>query len=146
LGAEEATAVPEFPSDEWFKALADRINASEAYREAAATWEGDVAFHIEAEPDRGLPREAWGYLDLWHGECRGGGAVGPQEGSKARYVIRATYSRWRDVLADELDPVRGMIQGKLKVRGHLPTILRYVRAAMELLRCAQEVETTYPEA
>jgi putative sterol carrier protein len=145
LGPEEAV-VPQFPSDEWFKALAERINASEAYRDAAATWEGDVAFHIEAEPDRGFPEAAWGYLDLWHGACRSGGAVGPEEGSKARYVIRATYSRWRDVLADELDPVRGMIQGKLKVRGHLPTILRYVRAAMELLRCAQEVETTYPEA
>ncbi len=137
--------VPQFPSDPWFQALIERINASEPYREAAATWEGDVAFQIEAEPGRGLAETAWGYLDLWHGACRGGGAVTAEEGARAAFVIRASYSRWRDVLADELDPIRAMMQGKLKVRGSLPTILRYVRAALELLRCAQEVETTYAD-
>ena len=45
----------EFPTQEWFRALVDAINGSEAYREAAADWEGDIAFVIEADPDEACP-------------------------------------------------------------------------------------------
>jgi putative sterol carrier protein len=134
-----------FPTDPWFHELVDRINGSEEYREAAADWEGDVAFVIEAEPDRGVPEDVWGYLDLWHGACRGGGVVDAGRGGAARYVIRAPYSRWKEVLRGDLDPVKGMMQGKLRVQGDLPTIVRYVRAANELVHLTGTVETQFPD-
>ena len=134
-----------FPSDPWFKELVERINASAEYREAAATWEGDIAFVIEAEPDKQMPADVWGFLDLWHGECRGGGVIDPEAGAGARYVIRAPYSRWKEVLRGDLDPVKGMMQGKLRVQGDLPTIVRYVRAASELVRLTGTVETEFPD-
>jgi putative sterol carrier protein len=137
--------MPEFPTDPWFKEFVERINASEAYREAAETWEGDVAFLIEAEPDKRVPSDVWGYLDLWHGTCRSGGVVTPDEGEKAAYLIRAPYSRWKEVLLGELDPTRAMMQGKLRVRGDLPTILRYVNAANELVVLTGEVDTIFPD-
>ena len=45
------------------------------------TWEGDVAFVLEAEPDRGVPEDLWAFLDLWHGECRDARMVDPGEGA-----------------------------------------------------------------
>jgi putative sterol carrier protein len=60
-------------------------------------------------------------------------------------VIRAPYSRWKDVLRGDLDPVKGMMQGKLRVQGDLPTIVRYVRAANELVRLTGTVETEFPD-
>ena len=50
-----------FPSEEWISRYRDLINGSEEYREAAQTWEGDIAFFMEAEPDRGVPEDlvAW---------------------------------------------------------------------------------------
>ena len=48
-----------FPSEEWLAGFRDLINASAEYREAAATWEGDIAFVFEAEPDRGVPEDLW---------------------------------------------------------------------------------------
>ncbi len=137
--------MPRFPTDPWFQELIARINGSREYREAAAAWEGDIAFVVEAEPDRGLPKDVWALLDLWHGECRGGGVVDPERGARARYVIRAPYSRWKEVVKGDLDPVRGMMQGKLKVRGDLPTIVRYVRAANELVHLTGEVATEFPD-
>jgi len=134
-----------FPSDPWFHELVNRINGSEEYRDAAADWEGDLAFVIEAEPDRGVPEDVWGYLDLWHGACRGGGLVDPAGGAAARYVIRAPYSRWKEVLRGDLDPVKGMMQGKLRVQGDLPTIVRYVRAANELVHLTGTVDTEFPD-
>jgi putative sterol carrier protein len=132
-----------FPSDDWMSIYEDRINGSSEYREAAATWEGAVAFVFEAEPDRGVPADLWALLDLWHGECRGARMLEPAEGERAPYVIRAPYSRWKEVLRGDLDPVKGMMQGKLKVQGDLAMIVRYVRAANELVNLTTQVPTEF---
>jgi putative sterol carrier protein len=134
-----------FPTEAWFQALVSLINASDEYREAAADWEGDIAFLVEAEPDRGLPADVWGLLDLWHGACRGGGVIDAERGREAAYVLRAPYSRWREVVTGELDPIKAMMQGKLKVQGDLPTIVRQVRAANELVELTQQIPTEFPD-
>jgi putative sterol carrier protein len=134
----------EFPSEEWMSEYVARINASKEYQEAAATWEGDITYVFEAEPDKGVPEDLWAWLDLWHGECRGSRyGVTQEEGEKAKFIIRAPYSRWKEVIRKELDPVKGMMQGKLKLKGDLPTIVRYVKAANELVNLAGSVPTEF---
>jgi putative sterol carrier protein len=137
--------MPMFASQEWFEAFQVEINASDHYREAAADWEGDIAFRIAAEPDRQVPKDLWGYLDLWHGSCRDARVIAPTDAYAAAYTLSAPYSRWKDVVRGELDPIKGMMQGKLRVRGDLPTIVRYVRAANELVRLTGLVETEFPD-
>lgn len=137
--------MPRFPTDPWFQDFIAAINDSERYQETAADWEGDIAFQIEAEPDKGVPETVWAWLDLWHGRCRTGGIVDPETGAACRYVISAPYSRWREVLEGDLDAVRGMMQGKLKVKGDLPTIIRYVNAANELVHLTGTVDTEFPD-
>lgn len=132
-----------FPSDEWLHIYHERINGSPEYREAALTWEGDIAFVFEAEPNKGVAEDLWAWMDLWHGECRSARMVDPAEGETAPYVIRAPYTRWKDVLRGDLDPVKGMMQGKLKLQGDLPTIIRYVRAANELVHLTMSVPTEF---
>jgi putative sterol carrier protein len=136
--------VPLFPSKEWLDAYTQRINGSPEYREAAATWEGDLSYVFEPEPDKGVPEEIWVWLDLWHGQCREARYdLTPEQGEKARFIIRAPYSRWKEVIKKELDPVKGMMQGKLKLRGDLPTIVQYVKAANELVNLAAAVPTEF---
>jgi putative sterol carrier protein len=135
--------VPLFPSAEWVAIYRERINGSAGYREAAATWEGAVAFGFEAEPDRGVPEDLWLVLDLWHGECREARMIDARESELAPYVIRAPYSRWKEVLRGDLDPVKGMMQGKLKLQGDLAMIVRYVRAANELVHLTMQVPTEF---
>ena len=136
--------MPTFPGKEWLDEYVNRINGSAEYREAAATWEGDIAYVFEAEPDKGVPEELWAWLDLWHGECREARyGVSPEEGEKSKFIIRAPYSRWKEVIRKELDPVKGMMQGKLKLKGDLPTIVRYVKAANELVNLAATVPTEF---
>jgi putative sterol carrier protein len=137
--------MPMFASQGWFEAFQVQINASEAYREAAADWEGDIAFRIGAEPDRSVPADLCGYLDLWHGACRDAKAIAPADADAAAYTLSAPYSRWKDVVRGDLDPIKGMMQGKLRVRGDLPTIVRYVRAANELVRLTGLVATEFPD-
>ena len=136
--------MPEFPSEDWLNDYVGLINGSADYKEAAATWEGDITYVFEAEPDKGVPEDLYAWLDLWHGECRGSKfGVPAAEGDAAKFVIRAPYSRWKEVIRKELDPVKGMMQGKLKLKGDLPTIVRYVKAANVLVNLAGSVPTEF---
>ena len=133
-----------FPGKEWLEAYVARINSSKSYAECAATWEGDVTFLFEAEPHLRVPDPIYSWLDLWHGRCRAARYdVPPEEGERAAFVIRAPYSRWKQVIRGELEPVRGMMQGKLKVRGDLRVLVRHVKAADELVRIAGKVPTSF---
>jgi putative sterol carrier protein len=37
-----------------------------------------------------------------------------------------------------------MVTGQLKVKGTLPKIMRYTKAAIELVNCTTKVETDFP--
>lgn len=133
-----------FPSDAWWEAYVTALRASEVYPEVSAEWEGDVSLVVEAEPDKGLAETVAGWLDLWHGACRADRWALPlEEAEAAAFVIRAPYSRWQEVIRGTLDPVKGMMQGKLKVQGDLPAIIRHVKAANELVRIASDMPTRF---
>ncbi|HVE64823.1 MAG TPA: SCP2 sterol-binding domain-containing protein [Mycobacteriales bacterium] len=136
----------QFPSPEWLAEFQDVVNASAEYADAAATWEGDLVFVYEKEPDKGVPADVYAWLDLWHGKCRDAAILdGPEDPRAvgAKFTITAPYSRWKSVMKKELDPVKAMMQGKLKVKGDLPTIVRYVRASNVLTDLTTQLDTQF---
>jgi len=134
----------EFPSEEWGEQYKDAINASEAYAEAGKDWHhGSVVLVLEKEEAIGL-NEDWGvWLGIDGGKCHEIKKVTVEEAAEAPFVISASYARWKQVIHKELDPVKGMMQGKLKLKGHLPTIVRFVKASQELVECATKVPTKF---
>ena len=133
----------EFPSDEWIKAMAEEVNKSEAYRKSAEKWEGD--FYFIAEPGPGVPEPVLLYIDLWHGEARSAFAVATEDEKSPEFIIRAPVSTWRRVIEKKLDPIQGMITGQLKLKGTMSKIMRFPKAAAELVNCATKVPTEFPE-
>lgn len=133
-----------FPSERWLEEYVALLNSSEEFAEAAAEFEGDLSYVFEAEPDLGVPRDIWAWADVSGGRCTAARYdVPPEEGAKAQFVVSAPYSVWKQVVTKELDPVRGLMEGCLRVKGHLPTLLRYVRAANELVYAAGEIPTHF---
>ncbi|MGD2205825.1 MAG: SCP2 sterol-binding domain-containing protein [Anaerolineae bacterium] len=131
-----------FPSDEWIKAMMREVNRSESYRKAAADWEGD--FYFITEPGLGLVEPVVLYMDLWHGKARSAGAVADENDKDPEFTIRAPVNTWRQVIEKKLDPIRGMITGQLKLSGTMSKIMRYPKAAAELVNCATKVPTEFP--
>ena len=137
-----------FPSAEWLELYVEKINGSPEYADAAATWEGDIVFVYEKEPDKNVPDDLYAWLDLWHGKCRSAEQLtGPDDpkAQGAKFTITAPYSRWKSVVKKELDPVKGMMQGKIKLKGDLPTIVRYVKASNVLVDLTSTVPTEFPD-
>jgi putative sterol carrier protein len=135
-----------FPSKEWTEALKVVLNNDTAYREAGKPWTfGAVAMIVRSDPASGIERDAGMILDVHQGECRGARFVDEADHSvEAEFVIVASYAVWKEVIERKLDPIRGMMEGKLKlVRGHLPTIIRFVEPARIVVASASKVPTEF---
>ncbi len=133
-----------FPSVEWVEEYKKQINLSEGYKKAGATWTaGAVALVTLAKPEIGLNEDFGIWLDLHQGVCREAKVVTAEEAQKAPFCITGDYARWKQVIKKELEPVKGMMQGKLKLKGDLPTIVRYVKASQELVECSTRIETKF---
>jgi putative sterol carrier protein len=132
-------------SPEWAEAYKAEINKSDVYRAAGKGWKWTVGLITEAEPDKGVPEDIGLFLDLFEGEARDVKVVPPDEARQADFVITAPYSQWKLVMKKELDPTKAMLQGKLKLKGDLPTIVRYTKASQEMTECTSRLETQFPD-
>jgi putative sterol carrier protein len=131
---------------EWAELWGEQINQNQAYREAAAKWEGAIALIMSPDEDMGIPAERYVVADLWHGECRGTTAGVEDDLKEAPYKIRARPKAWKSVLAGKTDPIVGLTLGKLKLaQGSMMSLLPYAKAAKELVASAIAVDTTFPE-
>jgi putative sterol carrier protein len=132
-------------SPEWAQAFKDEINKSEVYRKAGRGWQWTVGLVVEAEPDRNFPESRGVVMDLFEGEARNIKVGTATEAQACDFVITAPYSRWKQVATRELDATRGMLQGKLKLKGNLPTVVRYTKASQEMTECTTRVPVNWPD-
>lgn len=130
-----------FPSQEWVDLFKDAVNQNAAYEDAAKTWEGDFIFLIE--PDGALATPVAMYLDLFHGKCREAKMLATPEEKPAAFTYVGLYSNWKKLIAKEIDPIKGLLGGKFKLRGNMMKVMRYTRAAKELVETATKVPTEY---
>lgn len=133
-----------FPSPEWAAEFKKQVQASAAYKQAAATWTfGPVALLTRADPSIGLGEDIGMWLDIDRGQCSDVRVVPKAEAEKAPFCISGDYARWKSVLRKELDPLKAMMQKKLELKGQMTTIVKYVNASKELVECATRVSTAF---
>jgi putative sterol carrier protein len=131
-----------FGTDEWIKAFMEEINNSEAYRRVSSDWEGD--FYFVSVPEKMYDNVAVYYVDLWHGECRDALLVEDESQFAPAFRMETTDASWKAIIEKKLDPIQGMMTRKIKLKGSMAMVMRYVPAAQELVNCATYVPTEFP--
>ncbi len=129
--------MPAFPSTEWAAAFRDAINQNAAYAEAAAAWEGDIL--LEVVGDAPSAKGAGVYLDLAHGQCREARYVAAASEVNPEFTFRGTRAAWTRIFRKEVDPIRAYLDGTIKLVGNPAKVLRFARAAKELIETASNV-------
>ena len=130
-----------FPSDEWIKELSRQLNDSESYERSAKDWEGDFWFLVE--PDAAYAETAYLFLGLHHGKSPSAAMEPDPTARETEFTLSAPFSTWRHVIEGKLDPIQGMMMRKLKLKGNLTKIMRYPRAAKEIVSCCALVPTDW---
>lgn len=128
---------------EWVDTYEKLIQEDAEYKELAKNWEGTVVIHIMANPAVGLDDDIFMLMDLWHGDCRSVRLVPREVGESADYVLSGELERWEAVMARELDTTKAMMQGKLKLKGDLPMIVRYVKASTRLTELSARIDSKF---
>jgi len=135
-----------FPSPEWTAAYKDAVNANPKYKSSSLDWtHGKVAYVVAADPELGIPEDVAMILDVHAGDCRGTEHTTRERAdAEAQFVIVAPYARWKEVLQRQAEPIKAMMQGRLKlVKGHLPTIVKYVESSKQLVESAASIPTEF---
>lgn len=134
----------DFPSEEWLLAYKEKLNSDEgkAWQEAAEKWEGDFLFVIK--PDENFNKTQYFHVDLWHGECRE--VTFYNENDKlpeTEFQYVGVYSNWIKLIKGDIDPIKGILMKKFELVGNKMKVLRAVKAAQELIRTAQAIDTNF---
>jgi putative sterol carrier protein len=130
-----------FPSDEWIKELCNKLNASESYSQAAATWEGDNIFAVL--PDADYSGTMYLYINLQHGKASDARELKSLDEQKALFTSSAPFNTWRKVLEGRLDPIQAMFSGKIKLVGSMAQIQRTPKATYEMVKVAGQIDTDF---
>ena len=131
-------------SHDWALRMAEELGASDAYRAAAATWEGSLV--LAMIPDRDGEAERAVFLDLWHGECRSARQASADDRASTDFLISAGAETWARVLAGELESIFALMSGKLKLeRGSLAKLVPQATAARELVLAAARIDTVFTQ-
>ena len=62
---------------------------------------------------------------------------------QAAFSYIGPYRNWIRLIKREIDPIQGVLTGKFKLKGPMMKIMRYTRAAKELVNTANQVETEF---
>jgi putative sterol carrier protein len=136
--------MPLFPSEEWVEAWVVLANGSAEFKASGAGWEGAVGIVIDADPPSGVPEAVYIRLDGRDGKWRSHalGADPALLGGTA-FVLRASYLSWKGLVRQELYPVKALLQGRIRIEGHLPVILRWITSIGVLARLAGDIDTDF---
>src|SRR5262245_20413017 len=132
-------------SDEWARLFKDEVNKSNVYKSAAKGWKWTVGLVVEAEPDKNFPEPRGVVMDLFDGWARDISVGTEADAHKCDFVITAPNPRWEQVATKDVQATKGMLQGKLKLKGDLPTIARNTKASQEMTECTTRVPVEWPD-
>ncbi len=131
-----------FPSEEWMNEFVNILKSSETYREAAKDWEGDITFIVTPESSGERSYAMW--FDLYHGECRDAKFFDDvSKVPKSAFSYSGPLKNWISLIEGKIDPIRGLMTGKFKLGGPMMKIMRYTKAAKELVNTAAKVKTEF---
>jgi putative sterol carrier protein len=131
----------QFPTEEWLKALMEKLNSDEKYAQVARNWEGDMTFIID--PGGALTEPIQFYLDLWHGKCRDAFIPDGSRETKPVFALKAPYENYARLLKGEVEPMQALLTRKIGVQGNMAVLMRSVPIILDFVRCCREVTDSY---
>ncbi len=130
-------------SREWAIAWHDEILASERYRQGALCWRFPLLLVLRETAGDGALRAV--FLDPGRAECRAIRGRLEEAAERAEFVLSAEATVWQQVMTGRVDPLIGLLAGKLTLeKGRLVDFGSRSRAARALLATAGRVSGAQP--
>ena len=132
-----------FPTQEWFDEWVRVANADTRFRRAGEGWTGSVGLVVRGA--RGVPaRDFFVRLNGADGKWTEVSAGGdPALVNGGDFVLSANLDTWQGLVAQEIDPVRAVITGQVRVRGQLSALPAWTAALRVMTELAGGLDTAF---
>jgi putative sterol carrier protein len=124
----------QFLSDEWTDELRRRLQASDAFRAAAAGTDATIQ-NVIATPEG--PKRYWLRFSDGEVELGSGDAASPDATIEQDYDTAAALAR------SELNPVSAFMTGKIRINGSMMLLMKLQGALTEFAHVMQEMDVDY---
>ncbi|MCL5264086.1 MAG: SCP2 sterol-binding domain-containing protein [Chloroflexi bacterium] len=127
-----------FLSQEYMEEASRRTRNSAEYQQAAAGFDDTLVFVAEPESGKAVfARKIGGIFlpdahDYWIETER-----------PATFTFTAPYGNYVEVMTGGLDPLRAVMLGKLRLKGPMPKLLRYVKGTYEWIKVLRSIPTEF---
>ena len=130
---------------EWTGAWEEAVRASKTFAEYNKGWKGDIGAIMFADPAAGVTENQYMYMHFDDGKVVSLRMCDKDTAENSKFVMSGDYVRWKQVAKGELDAVKAMMQGKLKLKGNLPYVVKYVKGVQESIRCLIGLDSEFPD-
>lgn len=132
-------------TQEWMDAWKKKMVEDKEYKEIAKDWEGSVSMIVNPDPSKGVPEPIYVFMDYWHGDVGDFLICDKEKVESAKFVMSGDYARWKQVGLKELDSTKALLQGKLKMKGDLPYVVRRIKTVNKVIDIFGTLETIWPD-
>jgi putative sterol carrier protein len=131
-----------WPSEEWIARWIEDLNASKTFRAAALGWEGTFGSVIRAHPPK-LTSDIHLCFEVSNGKFTRFAYGCAQQDWDLQFVVEAGYETWKRFIHQELDPVKAVVLGEVRIRGNAIKALRFARPTYEMIRVTAGIPTSF---
>jgi len=134
-----------YPSNEWCSAWTKVINSSKECAERGAKWgvgfSGSMLF--ELQPDAGLEKTAYVYINLKEGKASDARLVDDPVKANPGFHCTGLYGQWKRVVKGELDFIEGLVRGIFRLKGDMTKVMRnakFMRTLADVISAIPDVK------
>ena len=129
-----------FLTEDWVAQIPQAINTNAAYQKAAKGISDRMAFIVKGKNPATDGDETHFFLDIKKGQCV---EAVREKRPKADFFLTGSYDNWKAVLDGEMDVIKAVTVGKIKMKGSMIRMLKNAVPTAKLVGCFQSVPTRY---
>ena len=131
-----------YGSTEWLNKFKEAINNSEEFRKASSKL--NTSNLIVTEID-GLPKPAYVWMDIQGGIMKEWAYLVNGNERKSDFTFTGDYYSWKAICRGELDVLKAVVTGKVKLKGNKLKLLKQQKSSMALLGVMKSLKTEFPD-
>lgn len=129
-----------FLTEEWVQQIPQAINTNASYQKAAKSISDRMAFIVKGKHPAADGDETHFFLEIKNGKCVD---AAREKRTKADFFLTGSYDNWKAVLQGEMDVIKAVTAGRIKMKGSMLRMLKNAIPTAKLVGCFQTVPTRY---
>lgn len=131
-----------FGSAKWYQLLMDSLNNDGEFEKTAAKYEGTMTIVVDFN---GLDKPICVWCDPYHGKIREWLFLNDPAEKQSDFTLTADYDVWKAVCKGQQEVIKGIMGGKIKIKGNMMKLLKQTKPAIAFVNTMQNLPTEFPD-